>query len=160
MILNFFPLLKLPFGGKITLGQSVPLIFFSFKRGFKNGIRAGALCSILKIIFFSGMVFAVNAVSFIFIFIMEYFLPYLFTAVSSCCVHFLNKKRIYLIISCFFSHVFKFFCLFISGVIFWNDCIPNNLNIWFYSFIYNFSYMFPETILACIITYLITDYIF
>lgn len=158
-ILSFISVLKLPFGGTVTLGQSVPLIFFSFKNGAKYGAVAGILCGIIKIIFSFNVLPAVSMRFFLSMFVLDYLLPYALIGISNIYTRFFKRKEYRILISCIIAHILKFCCFMISGALLWSQYIPYNLNIWKYSFIYNFSYMLPETIIACIITFSITNFI-
>lgn len=158
-VLSFISVLKLPFGGKITLGQSVPIILFSYKRGAKYAIRAGMLYGVFKALFSVHIFPASSFLSFVLIIILDYVLPYMFMGMSSLFVPFFKSRRLNILISCFLSHMFKLFCSVVSGVLCWKSYVPSNLNIWLYSFLYNSSYAVPETIVSLVIIFLILNYL-
>lgn len=48
-VLSFIKVLKLPWGGSITLLSMLPIIIFSIKRGVKNGLLASFLLALIQL---------------------------------------------------------------------------------------------------------------
>ena len=141
------PFLTLPFGGSVTLGSMVPIMWLSLRRGKKTGFLSGAVAGLIMLVIdivrlpYSPI--AANPASIIFDYILAYG--------ALCLVDvFRNKPLVGVVITSFI----KFLSHFISGVIFWGSYAS-----WYnttpipYSLIYNGSFMTGETIIALIIMY-------
>lgn len=139
-------------GGTVTLGQSVPLILFSFKRGKKFGLISGILCGVIKIMLSLKVIPVTNFLDYILTFMLDYILPYILVGISCMFVEFLKNKKHAIIVSCIIAHLLKFCCFYTSAVIVWSKYVPYTVNVSGYCFWYNFLYMFPETIIAVGIT--------
>ncbi len=141
----------MPFGGSITLGSSLPLILLSARRGTKTGFFASIIYSIVHI-FLSFKIPPVKTLfSFIFILLLDYFLPNAILGVSFLFGKRIKSKNFKLYFSTVLSFALRWLISIISGVIFWSDYIPFNMGIWCYSIIYTGLYTIPE----CLITVLI-----
>lgn len=150
-VIELFPILTLPFGGSVTVGKMLPLIFFTYFYGLKSGIFAGLIYSILQMIIFFHIPPAKTFFAFTLAILFDYIIPYLsigFTALFK--NTFCNVKK-YFTISIVFSYTVRFLCCAFSGVVIWSKYIPKEYNIWIYSVVYNLIYIVPEIIIALII---------
>ena len=141
----------MPFGGSVTLGSGVPLILLSARRGIKTGVFASIIYSILHI-FLSFKIPPVKRLSsFVFILILDYFLPNVILGLSFLFGRNIKSKSFKLYFSTVLSFALRWIISIISGVVFWSDYIPFNVGVWCYSIIYTGLYTIPE----CLITVLI-----
>lgn len=139
-ILNMIKFIRMPQGGSITLFSMLPVMLLSFIYGKGIGCTLGILVGILKM--FDGIVF-LNP--------LQFFLDYIFSNMIlgfACIFGMKNKFTMFFgcIISGFFSVMFNVF----SGVLFFRDFLPRGVNIWLYSFIYNFSTLGVEILLTSV----------
>ncbi len=160
-LIGFMPVFRLPFGGSVTIGKLIPVVFFSFNYGCKAGMFVGLTCGIIKMI----LMFHVPPVKtfsvFAIVVLSDYLIPYVLTgAVTGVLSKRMNNKKSAIIVSLIFSNILRFICLFISGVVVWNQYIPNQYNIWIYSLIYNLIYIVPETLISLIVGKLLMNFLF
>ena len=85
-------------------------------------------------------------------FLLDYIFAFGFLGIGGGLFHKSKKKYFSLTANYLIAMFFKFVCHFLSGIIFFASYVPENMNAFLYSFIYNFSYMSPEITLtlACI----------
>ncbi len=160
LILNFITIFRMPFGGSVTLGHIVPLIFFTFKNGSWNGFFIGFIYGVLKALLSFSIIPSKSIVVFILSFLLDYIVPYAMIGLS----YFISKKicknkKWILILTCVIANIFKVISTVFSGVFVWQDYLPSNVNLWFYSIFYNISYVVPEFFISSLII-LKLNYIF
>lgn len=133
---RFFSLLKMPFGGSLS-PSALPILFFSLKRGIRNGILCGFLLSLVKIFtgFFLPPISGIFAV--VFVVILDYILPNMSLGLAS--IFAKNKKTaIRITFGIFVAFLFKFIFRFTSGILFWHTFFEEG-SLFYFSFIYNFN---------------------
>ena len=158
-IISFFLILRLPFGGAITIGKMLPLVFFTYFYGLKSGVLAGFVYSILQITIFFHVPPAQTPFAFIFAILLDYVIPYVFIGFTEFFKKnvFHNTKK-YFVLSIIFSYSVRFLCGFLSGIIIWSEYIPTQYNICIYSLVYNLIYIVPETLIALIVCNILLNF--
>lgn len=139
-ILNMIKFIRMPQGGSITLFSMLPVMLLSFIYGKGIGCTLGILVGILKM--FDGIVF-LNP--------LQFFLDYIFSnmILGFACI-FGMKKKFTMFLGCILSGFFSVMFNVFSGVLFFRDFLPEGVNIWLYSFIYNFSTLGVEILLTSV----------
>ena len=143
-VLSFVKFSIWPQGGSITAGSMVPLFWFSFRRGAKLGITAGAIYGIVQ--FFVGPFFVHPAQL-----LLDY--PIAFGALGLA-----GLFRTHELIGVTVGIVGRFLAHFVSGVIFFATYAPEvylglsiGANAYAYSALYNGTYLFPELIISLVL---------
>ena len=149
----------MPFGGSVTLGHTAPLILFSFKNGAKAGFVAGLIYGIFQLIISFHIPPAKSFNIFILAVLLDYLIPYALIGLSPFYAKTIKNKKISLIVGTIFSHILRLLCSVASGVFIWGEYITQNINIWFYSLLYNSCYMIPETIITVFICYTFINFL-
>lgn len=132
-------------GGSITVASMVPILVFAYRWGGIKGIFVGAVYGLLQFIISP---YAAHPMSIA----LDY--PLAFGAIGLM-GFFANRQKmdsdatIYLgiVIALTGRLVFHF----LSGVIFFASYAPEGWNPYWYSIVYNASYMVPEMIISCIV---------
>ncbi len=150
-VLSFIRIIKLPWGGSVTLLSMLPIVIFSIKYGMKKGLAVSFVFSLIQFgqgiadgIFGWGLT-PINLISCIFI---DYIIAYSVIGVAGV----FNKKGVVGWISgTAIAVILRFVCHFISGVVIWGSFGElwdgfSTENTWLYSLLYNGSYMLPEMI--------------
>lgn len=151
LIINFFPIFRLPFGGSITIGKMLPLIFFTYFYGLESGILAGTAYSILQIIIFFHIPPAQTPFSFVFAILLDYILPYLMVGFTAIFKNVFRNVKKYFVVSIVFSYSVRFLFGTVSGIVIWCEYIPEKYNIWIYSLVYNLIYIVPEMLISLVV---------
>lgn len=152
---------RMPFGGSVTLGGSVPLVVLSHRRGPVCGAKAGILYGILKLTLCFYAPPAKVWYAFLFSIIFDYLLPYFLFGICSLYSYFITNKACAFVFSAFFGSCFKLICGTLSGVIVWSSYLSANCSMRFFlkaSLLYNLSYMLPETALIICICMVISHH--
>ncbi|WP_196592666.1 energy-coupled thiamine transporter ThiT [Pectinatus sottacetonis] len=137
VILHIFRLYHMPQGGSITLGGMVPLLFIAFRYGPAVGYLAGFTYGLINLI---QDPFILHPVQVLF----DYPLPYMAIGLAG-----YFKDRIYL--GTFVGILGRFSCHFISGVVFFGSYAPAGMSPYWYSIVFNASYLVPELIICLIV---------
>lgn len=157
-LIGFFPILRLPFGGSITIGKMVPLVFFTYFYGLKSGMFAGFIYSALQMIISFHIPPAKTPAAFILAVLLDYMIPYLSVGFTAVFKGIFDNIKKYFMVSIVFSYMVRFFCSTCSGIIIWNEYIPKEYNIWLYSLFYNLIYIVPEMLIALIVCSILLNF--
>ncbi len=140
------PFLTLPYGGSITAGSMVPILWLSLRRGFRVGIFGGIIFGLvalpIDVIRLPYSPLAPNPVSILF----DY--PIAFGLIG-----FAGLFRTRPLIGVTVASVAKFLSHFFSGIVFWYMFAPVNPVVW--SAIYNGSFMTGEFVISIILMYIL-----
>ena len=134
------------FGGSIDFVM-IPLIIFAVRWGLSWGIGAGLVFGTLKYILASG--FAISWVSIIF----DYAVAYAFIGFAGL----FRRKYKLLPVAALVGCLARFVIHFISGMTVYAQYMPEEfmgytgMTPFFYSLLYNGTYMLPNTIIAIVI---------
>lgn len=150
-VLSYIRIIKLPWGGSVTLLSMLPIIVFGIKYGVKNGLFAAFVFSLVQLgqgiadgLFGWGLS-PVMLISCIF---LDYIGAYTIIGIGGI---FRNKGLSGWMGGTTLAVVLRFAFHFLSGVVIWHS--TGNLwegfvtdNEWLYSLVYNGAYMLPELI--------------
>ena len=152
-----------PNGGSIGIAM-LPILILSFRRGFIYGFLAGLILSFLQML--GGIYLSADQWYMIILqLLLDYILAYPLVAFAGI---FRNKyrnaenrikKNAFLINGVILGGVLKIVCHYLAGVIFWSSSCPEGFygGAHLYSFVYNSSYMIPNSILNAIILIIISS---
>lgn len=136
IILQFFKLFELPWGGSATLASMLPIIIISLMYGPYIGIFTGFVYGVLN--FVIGPAYILHPIQVLF----DYTLPFMAIGLAG---FFKNNK--YLAVAVPFG--FKFLFHFIAGVVFWGSYAADfNMTPVVYSFLYNGSYVLADALIC------------
>lgn len=142
---------SLPFGGAITLGSMVPVMWLSLRRGVRVGFIAGTIFGILGLLIdvlllpYSPITNPVQVV-------LEY--PIAFGMIGLAGL--LGKDselRVFLGVG--ISVLVKFLLHFIAGVVFWYWSVPEGWNHVAWAVVYNGSFLLPEFVISAVLIYIL-----
>ena len=139
-ILSFVKIIRLPFGGSVTLLSMLFISLPSYFYGVKYGIAASFAYSMLQLISDNYIVHPVQL-------ILDYTIA--FTVFGL--VGLYREKKFGLEIGFIFACVIRFVSSSISGYVFFKEYAPEAWNPIIYTVVYNASYIFTE----CIFTVLV-----
>ena len=127
---------RLPQGGSINLGM-IPIFWLALRRGWIIGIFGGALFGVVDMTIEP---FIVNPIQFI----LDY--PLAFAALGIA-----GYLRKYAVVGVTLGGFGRFFCHFVSGIVYFADYAPEGMSPVVYSAIYNGTYIIPSIIICAII---------
>jgi thiamine transporter len=141
VVFSGFKLFSMPQGGSVTL-EMAPILYFSYKYGFKWGATAGLLSGVFQILFGGYVVHPIQA-----------FLDY---PAALACLGFaglFGRGGRGVIIGTAVASAGRLACHVLSGVAFFASYAPEGQNVWIYSIVYNVSFMAPSVIITAIMAW-------
>ncbi len=127
---------RMPQGGSINLGM-VPLFWLAFRRGWKIGVFGGAVFGIADLAIEPFVVHPLQ-------FILDYPLAFAILGIA-------GKFQKYPVIGVVVGGMGRFISHFISGIVYFADYAPPDMNPAVYSAIYNGTYLIPSIIICAIV---------
>jgi thiamine transporter len=137
----YFPFLKMPQGGSVTLASMVPLLWFALRRGLRWGVEAGLVYGLVHMVI-SGEIYYPTQV------LLDY--PLAFGALGLA-----GAFKKYPVLGVGVAITGRFVCHFLSGVIFFGQYAWEGWHPVLYSAAYNATYLVPEFIVSAIIIYIL-----
>lgn len=134
IVLEKINIIAMPQGGSVDF-ELIPLILFTYRRGFKYGVQVGALTGVLKI-FLGGYFLSVVQV------ILDY--PLAYACVGLAAIH---PKIVGLIVAA----LGQITCSVISGVVFFAQYAPEGQSPFMYSLLYNGPVLGAKYVLSGIV---------
>ena len=146
-ILSFIKLYEFPNGGSVTL-EMLPIILFAVRYGCGWGAGAGFVFG--TVIYLIGNKFSIDWITII----CDYFLA--FTALGFG-AGLLARRKWSVFYGTVIGGVLRFLAHYIIGAVVWGKYMPDEFfgmtmtSPWFYSLLYNGSYMLPSIILCLVV---------
>ena len=150
-----------PNGGSFGIAM-VPILILCYRRGFLAGLLGGIGVSVIQCL---GGVYAIADTwwKVMLQVLLDYILTYPMVALAG--LFFKNfqaaetnkQKALWISVGTVVGGLGKLLCHFIAGFIFWSSSTPEGFpgGAWFYSLVYNGSYMIPNIIICAIIVSII-----
>lgn len=138
--LSFAKLWQMPFGGSVSFGRMMPLLIYAYAFGWKRGLLAGFVYSLLE-----------SMVGVYYIGIVPYLLDYTiaFTTIGLAGLV-RNHKKMPLLLGAIIAALGRFIPQYLSGVLYWGSYMPEEFpiqNVLIYSAWYS-SYIFIDAAIA------------
>ena len=138
-VCSFIKIWEMPMGGSISL-QMIPILFISFRHGWKEGMVSGAIHGVISIIF-AGAIYHPLSI------LLDYILGFGLLGLAGC----LRNSTKGIILGSLMGVGGRFLSSFISGAVLFAEYAPEGQNPWMYSFIYQVTYMLPELIVSVVV---------
>jgi len=135
IVLSPLKIFQMPQGGSVSL-EMVPIFFIAIRFGGVWGMVAGLIAGIGQVIFGAYIVHPVQ-------FILDYPLAFALLGVAG----FMKNLPLVGVLA---GSALRFLAHVVSGAVFFGQYAPEKMNVWFYSAIYNASYMLPETVITLV----------
>jgi len=151
--LSLVKVIKMPFGGSVTLMSMLPIAVVSIRRGVKWGLPVAFLYSLIQFALDLGDVLTWSLTPVVFAGML--FLDYIF-AFSVLGLAGFSRKKGYegQLLGVIIASSLRFAFHFLSGMVLWGEYAKSydwaNGNVPLYSLVYNGAYMFPEILFTAI----------
>ena len=148
------------YGGSISLG-AIPIIYLSYRRGWKWGLSAGFVYACVQMLLGLSLPPANTFWAVTLCVLLDYVLA--FTALGLASVFSApfeksGKPAVRIagyVVGAVGASFLRFICSFLSGVILWDSYTPEGMNVWVYSLVYNGSYMLGNAAIAAVVLVLL-----
>jgi len=142
-VLSFLSLRLWPQGGSIDLVM-IPVIVFALRRGVGWGLIAGLVYGMIDCIVSGGVAYGWQSI------ILDYAVAYAMVGLAGL----LPKKPVAAVV---LASLARLLVHVLSGVVIWGQWMPDEFlglqmtNVWFYSFLYNGTFMAGNMVLAIVV---------
>ena len=146
--------IDLPMGGGVTICSMLPLVFISYRYGWKWGGLAGFVYSVLQLLLgLDNVRYASTALMAAGIVLLDYIVAYTVIGLASLFGGKPSNTLKALVIGIVVSFFLRFLCHFITGVWIWDALWPNQLGMSsvVYSATYNGWYMGIELLVSVVV---------
>jgi thiamine transporter len=137
VILHNIRLYHMPQGGSVTLGSMIPILLIAFRYGPVGGYLAGFVYGLINLV---QDPFILHPIQVLF----DYPLPYMALGLAG---YFKNR----ILLGALVATGGRFVCHFISGVVFFGSYAPPGVSPYWYSLVFNATYLLPELIICLVI---------
>ena len=137
VILHNFRLYHMPQGGSVTLGAMIPLLLIAFRYGPVGGYLAGFVYGLINLMQDPYILHPIQV-------LFDYPLPYMALGLAG-----YFKDRI--LLGAFIGIFSRFICHFISGAVFFASYAPAGMSPYWYSLVFNATYLIPELLISLVI---------
>ena len=145
-ILAYLKLYELPQGGSITLAM-VPIFFFAVRWGWKKGLGCAFVFGLLQLLLDGGFAIGWQSI------IGDYLLAFTVLGFAGLAA----RKKSGVFTGTLIAGFARFLVHYVVGATIWAEYMPDEFfgmtmtSPWFYSLLYNGSYMLPSIILCVVV---------
>lgn len=143
-VLGYLKLLPLPSGGSVSLGM-LPIFIFCSRWGFRRGLMASSVFALLQLVLDGAYAWGWQSI------IGDYLLAYALLGVAGL----FSRRKGGFFTGCLVGGLARFLCTWVTGATVWAEYMPDSFfgmtmtSPWFYSALYNGSYI-SLSIILCI----------
>lgn len=159
-VLSLLKLADLPYGGSITFASMLPIALISYRNGLGWGLGSGLAYGVLQqLLGLKTLTYVTGAPSVIAVIVLDYLLAFTVIGLAGMFRRAVPKQSTALSLGVFVTCVLRYACHVVSGATVWAGLsIPTTAALG-YSFIYNATYMVPETIVTVLAAYYLASLI-
>lgn len=159
-ILAELAIIKLPYGGSVTIFSQVPMVVISYRYGVKWGLFSGLSMGVIQMLFgMENFSYVSGLFAYLILIFADYVVAFGSLGLGGMFRNTFKKSGIKgsvasLALGGAVVSVIRFLCHFISGVTIWGDYSGGAKSVWAYSLTYNAGYMIPEliiTVVGCVV---------
>jgi len=169
-VLSFIKVFDLPYGGSITLCSMLPVMVFAYRSGTKWGLGAGFTFSVLQLLFGLDDLKGVSGATVAGSVLLDYLLAFTVLGLAGMFRNKIKNDPAAFTLGCFVAGMLRYACSFLSGWILWAEYADANFSpvlagmsgqklAFFYSLVYNGSYMLPEIAVTCVVGFLVMQFL-
>lgn len=168
-VLSFIKVFDLPYGGSITLCCMLPVMLFAYRAGTKWGLGAGFVFSVLQLLFGMDALKGISGTTVVGSIFLDYLLAFTVLGLAGIFRGKIKNDPAAFTLGCLVAGLLRYLCSFLSGWILWSEFADVNFSpvlagmsgntlACFYSLLYNGSYMIPETLITCVVAFLLMQF--
>ncbi|MBQ4324427.1 MAG: energy-coupled thiamine transporter ThiT [Clostridia bacterium] len=153
-VLSLFKLAELPYGGSITLASMLPLVILSYRHGLGVGLGSALTYGVLQqLLGLKNLTYFTTPLSVVALVVLDYLLAFAVCGLGGILRRAPVKQSVALSCGAALACVLRYLCHVVSGATVWAGLsIPTSAAL-VYSFIYNATYMLPETLVTVLAAY-------
>ncbi len=140
LVLNQISIIRMPQGGSVTAFSMLAITLCGYLLGARRGVMAGMCAGLVGLIFNPYVIHP-----------LQLFLDYPFAVGALGFAGLFRKGKHSLLVGYLFGVLCRFFCAFLSGIIFFGEYAPEGFSAFSWSLYYNIIYIGAEAGLTLII---------
>ncbi len=149
IVLSYFKLIDLPYGGSITLCSMLPTIFIAYRHGLLFGLGVGFVNGLLQLLMgASSLSYATSATAAVAIIMLDYILAYTVLGFGGIFKKVFKNQSTAIVTGAAFVCFLRYIFHVISGCTVWVGLSIPDSKALIYSIAYNATYMLPELIIT------------
>lgn len=146
-VLSLIKPVDLPYGGSVTLASMFPIILISYRHGIGRGLASGLVYGIIQqLLGMNTLSYFTSAQSIIAVILLDYVVAFLVCGLGGMFKKTIKNQALALSLGSVVVCILRYICHVISGATVWAGISIPTAAALTYSFIYNATYMIPETI--------------
>jgi thiamine transporter len=150
-VLSIIKIAEMPYGGSVTVASALPIIIIAYRYGMKTGLFAGIVHATLQLVLgLSTLSYAPTWQSAVAIIMLDYIVAFTFVGFAGIFRKGIKNQAAAITAGAILISVLRYICHVISGATVWAGISIPTAAALAYSFIYNATYMIPETIVLSI----------
>jgi thiamine transporter len=152
-VLSIMKIAEMPYGGSVTIASALPVAIIAYRHGAKTGLFAGLVHAALQLVLgLSALSYATTWQSALAIIMLDYIVAFTFVGFAGIFRKSVKNQALALTSGVLLISVLRYICHVISGATVWAGISIPTAAALAYSFIYNATYMIPETIVLTVAT--------
>ncbi len=146
---------NLPAGGSITVFSMLPILIIAYRYGVKWGLTVGVTYGLIQMLLgLNNLSYATNALAAVCIILFDYLVAFGVLGFGGI-FRKMKSQPVGFVLGTLIACLLRFICHFLTGITVWADYSSGAWSVISYSFIYNGSYMLPETLITAFVGFLI-----
>lgn len=154
-ILSLLKLVDLPYGGSITFASMLPVLLIAYRHGTAWGLLTATVHGVMQFILGTSVLSYVTGwASVVAVVMLDYVLAFALIGVAGVFKK-MKSQRSALVLGALLVGILRYICHVASGATVWAGLSIPTADALSYSFVYNATYMIPETIVLCLAAFYI-----
>ncbi len=150
-VLSILKIAEMPYGGSVTIASALPVAIIAYRYGLKTGLFAGTVHAALQLVLgLSALSYATSWQSAVAIIMLDYIVAFAVIGFAGVFRKAIQSQAAALTAGAVLVCVLRYICHVISGATVWAGISIPTAAALAYSFIYNATYMLPETIVLVV----------
>ncbi len=157
-VLSLIKLVDLPYGGSVTACSMLPMIIIAYRHGALWGVASGVVYgAIQQLLGLNTLSWVTTWQSVLAVILLDYIVAFAVTGFGGVFKNKFENSGVCVAFGALLCCVLRYICHVISGCTVWAGLsIPDSAAL-IYSFVYNATYMIPETIVLIVAGYYIAS---
>lgn len=156
-VLSEVKVMDMPMGGSVTAFSMLPVAIIAYRYGMKWGFFTGFVSGLFQMLLgMKNLQYGTTFLAVACIILFDYLVAFGVQGFGGLFRGKIKNQGAALAAGCAVACALRFCCHFITGLFIWGVWAPEGMPAWFYSLVYNGSYMLPETIITVAGAFLIS----
>lgn len=154
LVLSIFKIADMPYGGSVTFASMLPVVLIAYRHGLGWGLGSGLVYAVLQqLLGLKTLSYVTTWQSIVAVILLDYIVAFTVCGLGGIFRGRIKRQNMALACGALFVSLLRYACHVISGATVWAGISIPTAAALGYSFIYNATYMVPETIVLVLAAY-------